>query len=53
MAVSVAVCEIFSVEEWCDLENMVKVVQDHWASKNGVTLKTWLRSFKIIGIGTI
>ena len=30
MAVSVAVCEIFSVEEWCDLENMVKVVQDHW-----------------------
>jgi len=23
MAVSVAVCEIFSVEEWCDLENMV------------------------------
>jgi len=25
MAVSVAVCEIFSVEEWCDLENRVKV----------------------------
>ena len=23
MAVSVDVCEIFSVEEWCDLENMV------------------------------
>jgi len=22
MAVSVAVCEIFSVKEWCDLENM-------------------------------
>ena len=25
MAVSVAVCEIFSVKLWCDLENMVRV----------------------------
>ena len=25
MAVSVAVCEIFSVKEWCDLENKVMV----------------------------
>ena len=25
MAVSVAVCETFSVKEWCDLENMVRV----------------------------
>ena len=25
MAVSVAVCEMFSVEEWCDLENRVRV----------------------------
>jgi len=25
MAVPVAVCEIFSVKEWCDLENMVRV----------------------------
>ena len=25
MAVSVAVCEIFSVKEWCDLEKGVKV----------------------------
>jgi len=25
MAISVAVCEIFSVKEWCDLENMVRV----------------------------
>ena len=25
MTVSVAVCEIFSVEEWCDLENRVRV----------------------------
>jgi len=25
MAVSVAVCEIFSVKRWCDLENKVRV----------------------------
>ena len=25
MAVSVAVCEIFSAKEWCDLENSVRV----------------------------
>jgi len=25
MAVSVAVCEIFSIKEWCDLENRVTV----------------------------
>jgi len=25
MAVSVAVCEIFSVKEWCDLETRVRV----------------------------
>ena len=25
MALSVAVCEIFSVKEWCDLENRVTV----------------------------
>ena len=25
MAVSVTVCEVFSVKEWCDLENEVKV----------------------------
>ena len=25
MAVSVAVCEIISVKEWCDLENRVRV----------------------------
>jgi len=25
MAVSVAVCEIFSIKEWCDLENRVMV----------------------------
>jgi len=25
MAVSVAVCEIFSVRKWCDLENRVRV----------------------------
>jgi len=25
MVISVAVCEIFSVKEWCDLENRVRV----------------------------
>ena len=25
MAVSVAVCDIFNVKEWCDLENMVGI----------------------------
>jgi len=25
MAVSIAVCEIFSVKEWCDLENRVRI----------------------------
>jgi len=25
MTVSVAICEIFSVKEWCDLENRVRV----------------------------
>ena len=29
MAVSVAICEIFSIKEWCDLENRVRV-QGHW-----------------------
>jgi len=35
MAVSVAVCEIFSVKQWRHLENQVRVVQGHWK---------WLRS---------
>jgi len=26
MAVSVAACEIFSVKQWCDLENRVRVL---------------------------
>jgi len=29
MAVYVAVCEIFSVKEWRDFENQVRVVQRH------------------------
>ena len=29
MAVSVAVCKIFSVKEWCDLENRVRVRSSH------------------------
>ena len=30
MVVSVAVCEIFSVKEWCDLEKRSGFVQSHW-----------------------
>ena len=30
MAVSVAVCDIFSVKEWPDLENRVRFVRGHW-----------------------
>jgi len=30
IAVSVAVCEIFSVKEWCDLETALGFVQGHW-----------------------
>ena len=30
MAVSVVVCEIFSVKDWCDLENWLGFVQGHW-----------------------
>ena len=30
IAVSVAVCEIFSVKKWCDLENRVMVRSSHW-----------------------
>jgi len=29
VAVSVAVCDIFNVKEWRDLENQVRVVQGH------------------------
>jgi len=30
MAVSVAVCDIFSVKEWPDLETELRFVQGHW-----------------------
>jgi len=30
MAISVAVCEIFRMKEWCDLENRVRFVQGRW-----------------------
>jgi len=30
LLLSLAVCEIFSVKEWCDLENRVRVVQGTW-----------------------
>jgi len=34
MAVSVAVCEIFSVKEWCDLKTALRFVQGHWKWQN-------------------
>ena len=46
MAVSVDVSEIFSAKEWCDLEDMVKVIpRSRSRSHQG--------SFKVIGNGTI
>ena len=30
MAVSVAVCDIFNVKEWCDLENQVRGRSRSW-----------------------
>ena len=30
MAVSVAVCDIFNVKEWPDLETGLEFVQGHW-----------------------
>ena len=30
MTVSVAVCKIFSVKDWCDLESRSGFVQGHW-----------------------
>jgi len=30
MTVSVAVCEIFSVKEWCNLETGLGFVEGHW-----------------------
>jgi len=30
MAVSVAVCDIFNVKEWLDLETGLRFVQGHW-----------------------
>ena len=34
MAVSVAICEIFSIKEWCDRENRLGFVQGHWKLHN-------------------
>jgi len=41
MAVSAAVCEIFSIKEWCDLENRVRVVS-YLTLNNTMTLKSGL-----------
>jgi len=36
VAVSVAVCEIFSVKEWRDFEKQVRVVQGHWKWRRSI-----------------
>ena len=30
ISISVAVCEVFNVKEWCDYENRSALVQGHW-----------------------
>jgi len=40
MAVSVAVCEIFSVKEWCDLENSI------WVRSRSLEMAPFDRSHK-------
>ena len=42
MAVSVAVCEIFSVKEWCDLENRV------WIRSRSLEMAPFDRSPSIV-----
>jgi len=44
MAVSIAVCEIFSIKEWCDLENRVSV---------GSCVEWDVKLYYTIGNGTI
>ena len=34
MAISVAICDIFSVKEWCDLEICSKVIKDSAIRQN-------------------
>jgi len=36
VAVSVAVCEIFSVKEWCDLKNQVRGRSSHWKWRSSI-----------------
>jgi len=36
MAVSVAICEIFSVKEWRDLETRLRVVHGHWKWRRSI-----------------
>jgi len=59
MAISVAVCEIFSVKEWCDLENKVRFVQGHWKWHHSIDrirvpkLPTCLNSIVTIALSCI
>jgi len=50
MAVSVAVCEIFSVKEWCDLENRVGFVQGHWKWHHLITMAVSLAILEIFSV---
>ena len=50
MAVSVAVCEIFSVKEWRNLENRLGFVQGHWKWHNFDRLHTSSYSSSIVTI---
>ena len=42
MVVSVAVCEIFCVKEWRDLEHQVRVVQGHWKWRRSIDVCDFL-----------
>jgi len=44
MTVSVAVCEMFSVKEWCDLENMVRVR----SRMDPTHVQLWDRSYDLL-----
>ena len=55
MAVSVAVCEIFSVKEWCDLKTGLGFVQGHWKWHHLIDriMKSYLQSIVTMAISCI
>ena len=58
VAVSVAVCDIFNVKEWCDLENRVTVRSRSleiapFSSYLALNIHYLQRSLKVIQTGTI